>query len=83
MKAYAKMLSIIVPCYNEEESVPLFYAEAVKQESFFHERDVEFEFIFVDDGSKDGTVKAVRALRNKDARVHLVSFPEILERKLP
>lgn len=50
MKAYAKMLSIIVPCYNEEESVPLFYAEAVKQESFFHEKDVEFEFIFVDDG---------------------------------
>lgn len=74
MKAYAKMLSIIVPCYNEEESVPLFYAEAVKQESFFHEKDVEFEFIFVDDGSRDGTVEAVKALREKDARVHLVSF---------
>ena len=74
MKTYTKTLSIIVPCYNEEESVPLFYAEAVKQESFFHEKDVEFEFIFVDDGSKDGTVAAVKALREKDARVHLVSF---------
>ena len=74
MKAYTKILSIIVPCYNEEESVPYFYAETVKQEAFFHERDVEFEFIFVDDGSKDGTVRAVKALREKDDRVHLVAF---------
>ena len=74
MKAYTKILSIIVPCYNEEESVPHFYAEAVKQETFFHEKDVEFEFIFVDDGSRDGTVAAVKALREKDERVHLVSF---------
>ena len=48
MKTYSKILSIIVPCYNEEESVPLFYAETIKQETFFHEKDVEFEFIFVD-----------------------------------
>ena len=74
MKANAKILSIIVPCYNEEESVPRFYAETVKQEAFFHEKDVEFEFIFVDDGSKDDTVAAVKALREKDERVHLVSF---------
>jgi len=74
LKTYAKTLSIIVPCYNEEESVPLFYAEAVKQEAYFHDRDVEFEFIFVDDGSRDGTVNAVKALRERDERVHLVSF---------
>ena len=74
MKADTKTLSIIVPCYNEEKSIPFFYAETVKQETFFHEKDVEFEFIFVDDGSKDGTVDAVRALREKDDRVHLVSF---------
>ncbi|MDE6219895.1 MAG: glycosyltransferase family 2 protein, partial [Lachnospiraceae bacterium] len=74
MKAYTKILSIIVPCYNEEESVPHFYTETVKQETFFHEKDVEFEFIFVDDGSRDGTVAAVKALREKDERVHLVSF---------
>ena len=74
LKTYSKSLSIIVPCYNEEESIPLFYEEIMKQETFFHEKDVEFEFIFVDDGSKDGTVSAVKALREKDERVHLVSF---------
>ena len=74
MKEYAKVLSIIVPCYNEEESVPLFYEETIKQEAFFHAKDVEFEFIFVNDGSRDGTVAAVRALHERDARVLLVSF---------
>ena len=74
MKTYAKTLSIIVPCYNEEESVPLFYEEAKKQEAFFHEKDVEFEYIFVNDGSKDHTVEAVKKLREQDERVHMVSF---------
>lgn len=74
MKTYAKTLSIIVPCYNEEESVPLFYAEMKKQENFFHEKDVEFEFIFVNDGSKDKTVETVKKLHEQDERVHLVSF---------
>lgn len=71
---FTKTLSIIVPCYNEEESVPLFYAEALKQERFFHEKGIEFEFIFVDDGSRDKTVEVVKSLREKDERVHLVSF---------
>ena len=74
MGAYTKLLSIIVPCYNEEESVPLFYQEAMKQEAFFHGKDVELEFIFVDDGSKDRTVEEVKKLREKDERIHLVSF---------
>ena len=74
MGAYTKLLSIIVPCYNEEESVPLFYREAMKQETFFHGKDVELEFIFVDDGSKDRTVEEVRKLREKDERINLVSF---------
>ena len=67
-------LSIIVPCYNEEESVPLFYAETVKQEKFFIEKGVELEFIFVNDGSRDKTAEAVKALHEKDKRVHLISF---------
>ena len=71
---FDKYLSIIVPCYNEEESVPLFYAETVKQEAFFHQKGVELEFIFVNDGSKDKTVQVVKNLREKDERVHLVSF---------
>lgn len=74
MNTFDKTLSIIVPCYNEEESVPLFYAETMKQEAFFHQKGVELEFIFVNDGSKDKTVQIVKELREKDERVHLVSF---------
>ncbi len=74
MNTFDKLLSIIVPCYNEEESVPLFYAETIKQEAFFHEKGVEFEFVFVNDGSRDKTVEQVKKLREKDERVHLVSF---------
>lgn len=68
------ILSIIVPCYNEEESVPLFYAETMKTEKFFIDNNVELEFIFVDDGSRDKTVEVVKALREKDERIHLISF---------
>lgn len=71
---FTNTLSIVVPCYNEEESVPLFYAEALKQERFFHEKGIEFEFVFVDDGSRDKTAQAVKNLRENDDRVHLVSF---------
>ncbi len=74
MNTSNKILSIIVPCFNEEESVPLFYAETLKQENFFRENGVELEFIFVDDGSRDKTVEVVRSLREKDERVHLISF---------
>lgn len=63
-----------MPCYNEEESVPLFYAETIKQEPFFHEKGIEFEFIFVDDGSRDKTAEVVKAIRKEDERVHLISF---------
>lgn len=68
------ILSIIVPCYNEEETVSLFYQEVEKQEEFFQKNSIEPEFIFVDDGSRDKTVDEVRALREKDSRVHLISF---------
>lgn len=73
MSNYSK-LSIIVPCYNEEESVPLFYAEVIKQDAFFKEKNVETEFIFVNDGSRDKTVEVIKGLREKDDRIHLVSF---------
>ena len=46
----------------------------MKQEAFFHQKGVELEFIFVNDGSKDKTVQVVKELREKDERVHLVSF---------
>ena len=74
MNTDTKLLSIIIPCYNEEQAIPLFYQETMKQEFFFREKGVELEFIFVDDGSKDGTVEAVKELHKQDERVHLISF---------
>ena len=68
------LLSVIVPCYNEEENVPDFYAELMKNASFFEERGMDVEILYIDDGSKDKTVEAVRELRKKDDRVRLVSF---------
>ncbi len=68
------VLSVIVPCYNEEESVAIFYQELLKNEPFFAEKELELELIYVDDGSKDGTVAEVKKLHAQDERVHLVSF---------
>ncbi|MEZ3427422.1 MAG: glycosyltransferase family 2 protein [Lachnospiraceae bacterium] len=69
-----KLLSAIVPCYNEEENVPFFYEEFTKNEAFFKEKEIEWELIYVDDGSKDGTAAEVKKLHEKDERVHLLSF---------
>ena len=69
-----KILSVVVPCYNEEESVELFYTELLKQEKCFREKELELEIIFVNDGSRDGTVSEVKKLHERDKRVRLVSF---------
>ena len=69
-----KLLSAIVPCSNEEENVPFFYEEFTKNEAFFKEKEIEWELIYVDDGSKDGTAAEVKKLHEKDERVHLLSF---------
>lgn len=68
------LLSVIVPCYNEEESVALFYQELIKNDPFFSEKGIELELLYIDDGSRDGTVREVKKLREKDDRVRLVSF---------
>lgn len=69
-----KLLSVIVPCYNEEENVPYFYEELLRQESALAERDIALEILYVDDGSRDRTAAEVKKLREKDERVHLLSF---------
>lgn len=69
-----KLLSVIVPCYNEEESVGLFYEELTKNDSYFAQKEIELELLYIDDGSADRTVEEVRKLRDRDERVHLVSF---------
>ncbi len=68
------LLSVIVPCYNEQENIFDFYNELMKNEQYFKTQDVELEVLFVDDGSGDGTVAKVKELIDKDKRVHLVSF---------
>ena len=70
------LISAIVPCYNEQEAIPFFYEAIVKTAGEMKEtwKDLEFEFLFIDDGSKDGTLKEIEALRQKDKRVRFVSF---------
>lgn len=67
-----KKISVIVSCYNEEESLPLFYEEMNKVMDEMAQND--FELIFVNDGSKDKTLEEIKALRNKDKRVRYISF---------
>ena len=66
-------ISIIVPCYNEEESLPLFYKEISKIADIMKEK-VKFEFLFINDGSVDNTIKLLREYSKKDKRVKYVSF---------
>lgn len=68
------LLSVIVPCYNEEENVSYFYEELMKNKDFFEERKLELELIYVDDGSSDGTVKEVKELKKAHDEVRLISF---------
>ena len=68
------LLSVIVPCYNEEENVPFFYEEFIKNDPYFQEKGISYEILYIDDGSTDGTVANVKELRKKDERVKLVSF---------
>lgn len=65
-------ISVIVSCYNEEESIPYFYKEIDKISKVM--KDNDFEFIFVNDGSKDNTLKIVKELSKKDKRVRFISF---------
>lgn len=66
-------ISIIVPCYNEEKALPLFYEELNKNLNEFP-KEVEFEIIFVNDGSKDTTLHVIKELLQKDSRIKYISF---------
>ena len=85
-----KKISIIIPCYNEEEVLPHFYKEITSVEKKMGIENkctdtksepkknisysADFEFIFVDDGSTDKTLDIIRDLRNKDERIKYISF---------
>lgn len=69
-----RLLSVIVPCYNEEENVRDFYDELCKNAEFFEKKQIALEILYVDDGSKDKTVSEVKKLCAEDTRVRLISF---------
>ena len=76
-----ELISVIVPCYNEQESLPLFYREITSvtdgmKQKYYNENisDLEFEYLFINDGSKDDTLKILRELAADDRRVRYVSF---------
>ena len=71
MESGSVYISCVVPCFNEEAIVSLFYEEAVKA---LAQVDGRVEFIFVDDGSKDNTLETLRRLAQADGRVRYISF---------
>ena len=64
-------ISVVVPCYNEEPTITLFYDEITKVSE---NMEVNFEYIFVDDGSKDKTMDILKELANKDKRVKYIKL---------
>ena len=68
-----KLCSCIVPCFNEEEVIPIYYQEMQKVRNQ-EEGKIDFEIIFIDDGSKDKTLEVVKKLSEQDENVHYVSF---------
>lgn len=71
-----KLVSVVVPCYNEEEVLPMFYEEIIKVSDGMKKEhpELEFEFLFINDGSKDRTLEIFRQLADKDKRVRYISF---------
>ena len=67
-----KLLSVIVSCYNEEETIPIFYKEICKVSKEM--KYIDFEFIFINDGSRDNTLNVIKDLNKKDKRVKYLSF---------
>ncbi|MFR8418849.1 MAG: glycosyltransferase family 2 protein [Anaerostipes sp.] len=69
----SKLCSCIVPCFNEEEVIPFYYEEMQKVRKQ-EEGKIDFEIIFIDDGSKDKTLEVIKKLSEQDECIHYVSF---------
>ncbi len=65
-----KRVSIVVPCYNESETINLYYDEVTK----YLDPNIDFKIIFINDGSKDDTLDKIKALAEKDSRILYVSL---------
>ena len=75
-----KTISILIPCYNEQESLPALYKRLkVLTESI---KDYKFEILFVNDGSRDNTLKIIKELRQQMIVLIMLIYHEILARKL-
>lgn len=67
-----KLISIVVPCYNEQESLPFFYKEINKIKDKL--KEANFEYVFIDDGSSDDTLELIRGFAEADKKVKYISF---------
>ncbi len=67
-----ELITLIIPCYNEEKALPSFWKETKAVTDTM--TDVDFEFLFVDDGSKDRTLPLLRSLAAQDHRIRYISF---------
>jgi glycosyltransferase involved in cell wall biosynthesis len=68
------VLSLVIPCYNEEHALPIFYKEACGILLELEKKELVTEFIFIDDGSKDSTAAILEKLSVEDNRVHYIVF---------
>ena len=67
-----KKITVIVPCYNEEEALHYYYEEMSRVMTLMNNYD--FELLFINDGSKDQTLQVIKELSEKDQRVRYASF---------
>ncbi len=67
-------ISVVVSCYNEEKALPLFYEEMERVRKQDFEGVADFEYIFVNDGSRDKTLEIMKKLRAQDSKVRYISF---------
>ena len=65
-------ISIVIPCYNEEKVLPYFYEQV--QEVAEKMSYIDFELLFIDDGSKDKTLEIIKSFKSADSRINYISF---------
>ena len=76
-------LYLVLPCYNEEAAIPYFYKEICSVAALPRLSDYDFEFLFINDGSTDGTLDLVKQLAQEDSRVRYISFSRNFGKKPP
>lgn len=71
----SNLISIIIPCYNEEAAIPHFYNAIAEQSAVMKDKfGVDFEYLFINDGSKDNTLDVIKEYAKQDSRVKYISF---------